>query len=351
MKHICFWFFVFSVVFFSTVVQSDPPSIAPADLPNSFTIPKAIPSGCMLVTPGRWQAPPEETFYDETVLIEDDFQEEYPVRVRVWRVGCHEPNRSAIMLNLEQQSNDMLLRFPMASLTSLESGQSPVALLNLFPGDGSLYTFGMTGFSLGFLQSVPLWQEGVTLVVDAIDSDDLSADDYNQDLVLTLDWGAGQVQELPVYSYVDDLDPPQMSSAPLHGRHTGQYVLSGMPSQGLVLQVGEIGTNRNYLFAVLFTYWEGEAFWVAGNVDFDVGNNEVEVEMHEFSGGEFFATDPGSYEQDDVEMSFVGTMKVRVAHCDKIEADIDFEPVGLGQRTLTFERLIDIAGYTCDATQ
>ena len=66
------------------------------DLPNSFTYPSVIPYGCLKVVPSVRSAPPSGTFFDSQVLVADNGATGL-VRIRAWRIGCHEPNASAIV--------------------------------------------------------------------------------------------------------------------------------------------------------------------------------------------------------------------------------------------------------------
>ncbi len=147
------------------------------------------------------------------------------------------------------------------------------------------------------------------------------------------------------------LDPPQFTNPPLHGRYTGQWIVEGLPRQGLVLQVGELPPDRNFLFLTMFTYLDGAPTWVVGNVDFPVGTASVTVNMWRLEGGEFFTEPLGSYAREDVIQERLGTMTISARHCNVIDAEIDFSESGFGVVSRRFERLIRIAGYDCDQTR
>lgn len=195
------------------------------------------------------------------------------------------------------------------------------------------------------------FENGISYVVQSLFA---SPDEYNFPVEVILDFGPSmsldpQTVSIPVPSYFSDLFPPEFPAPPLHGRYSGQWAVEGLPRSGLVLQVAEINQNRNFVFAIWFTYLNGEPVWVVGNADLDVGSNEIEIPMTILENGGFI-TDPGSFTSEDVNTFSVGTMTLRAVHCNQLEADIDFSQGGLGQNSLVLDRLIRIAGYDCDQT-
>ena len=325
----------------------------PLALPNNFTSTSVIPAGCLTLTPSFVNVP-NSVMFDNDIVITNAFGSDSRWRVRVWRIGCHEPGRSAIALNFSFIGGDRLLvTTPNIELSPLSAPTAPATAV-LFPADvpGALQAGAS---ALGILSTVAdaFDADGLTFIVNTF-QENLAVQNYNDDLVLRLSYISGTSVvdlDIPVPFYDPDLDPAQFQLPPLHGRYSGQWVVDGLPASGLLLQIGEVpGTDRNFVFAIWFTYIDGFPTWVVGNTDFEIGANEINLDMTFIEGGEFF-TQPGSFTRDDIVASPVGTMTVRVNHCNEIEADVDFTEIGEGTANLTFNRLIRIAGYDCDQTQ
>jgi len=317
------------------------------DLPNSFTYPSVIPYGCLKVVPSVRSAPPAETFFDSQVLVADNGVTAL-VRVRAWRIGCHEPNASAIMLNFDLGSGSPAIRYPEVRLVTPDLQTRPAGLF-AFARSGF---YDSRGASLEPMndQFLPTLVEGSSFVVDT-DAEAISKQQYNQSLTLRLGWPSGLSVDIDVPAFDPALDPPQFTNPPLHGRYSGQWVVEGLPRQGLVLQVGELPPDRNFLFLTMFTYLEGVPTWVVGNADFPVGASAVTVNMWTLDGGRFFTEPLDSYAREDVIQERLGTMTISARHCNVIDADIDFSESGFGVVSRRFERLIRIAGYDCDQTR
>jgi hypothetical protein len=325
-----------------------------ASLPNHITLPTVVPNGCMSVIPTRFQRPPSQVIVDETYAIDDLAGDAVNTRIRVWRQGCHEPGRSVILMNLEllDQATAGLAVEPFTTLVPQGGGSPAVGLLSEFAVQTAAEVpwfsgVGLTNAALR-VEGTEL-QTGTTYVVDAFQYD-ISPDAYNSNLEMRLDFGQDQFVTYDLPSYSPSLNPPQQVRPALHGRYSGQWVVEGLPRSGLVLQVAEIAPARNFVFAIWFTYLDGEPIWVVGNADIELGADSVVLDMLRLEGGGFF-TDPGSFSADDVSSEVLGTMTLRAVHCGEIEGEIDFSGSGLGQQDLVFSRLINIAGSTCDQTQ
>lgn len=324
-------------------------NVVPWELPNNFTIPAVVPHGCLSFVPALLEPPSEGLFFDETFFVESVLSGN--VRVRVWRIGCWEPGRSAIALNLS--SDTPLVRYPIVRLKN-SSGVDQLASISVFDLDsGQRVHSGYAGGQMNEA-AAPWYPDGVTLIVNNVslgnDSDVISVTDYNDDIMLALEYENGVI-EIPVFSYEPELDPPQFDVPVFNGRYSGQWTVPELPRSGLVLQIGEIPLQRNFIFAIWFTYLDGSPMWVVGNADIPNSlQNEIEIPMSILEGGSFI-TSPGSFTADDVTVKSVGTMTLRAGHCNQIFADIDFSEAGLGTQELEFQRLIRIAGYDCDQTQ
>ena len=177
--------------------------------------------------------------------------------------------------------------------------------------------------------------------------------DYNSEFTLEFYWGAytgvDQFVSYVIPGYDPALDPPQSDPPILNGRYSGQYIVEGLPRQGLVLQVAEREDGTNYYFAIFFTYINGDPHWINGNTAPDTpGKSSITMEMFDLVGGKFVTAIPGSYDREDVVPSTVGEITFEAVDCNTLVADYDFTPGGFGTGTITFKRLIRIAGYDCN---
>lgn len=317
------------------------------DLPNSFTFSSAVPQGCLTVVPSVHSAPPASAFFDQLLQLSDNGAAAQ-IRLRAWRIGCHEPNSSAIMLNVALASGSSSVRYPDISLATRDGDMRPAGLF-AFPRRDFYLDKGasLRPMTDQFLETLV---DGFSFVVD-VDSQIVSRQAYNDDLVLRLSWPLGPVIDIGVPAYDSDFDFPQFSNPALHGRYTGQWVIDGLPRQGLMLQIGELPPDRNFAFLSMFTYIDGFPAWIVGNADFPIGADSVTVNMWLVEGGEFFTEPLNSYTREDVTQEKLGTMTISPRHCNVIDAEIDFNESGLGLVHRRFERLVRIAGYDCDQTR
>jgi len=132
----------------------------------------------------------------------------------------------------------------------------------------------------------------------------------------------------------------------------GHYVFEDIPFTGLQLLVGEQPDDTNFLFAIVFTYINGQPVWVVGNTGGEApGFPQVELEMLRLSGGGFFGQGPGVFTESDVLIEPVGTLFLDPLDCDNVLVGYDFTPINGGIGTLLGSRFIDIAGYDCNPWQ
>jgi hypothetical protein len=317
------------------------------DLPNNFTGSSVIPYGCLTVVPTAHDAPPLAPFADERITVVDTAGSGV-VRIRAWRIGCHEPNASAIAVNFLLESGSDAIPYPRVRLVTPD----------LQRRSAGLFHFARTGFYLpdGASYSSMVDQglatavEGVSLIVDT-DEAAISKVEYNAELVLELDWPSSQFLALPIPAYDEDRDLPQFAAPVFNGRYTGQWIIQGLPRQGMALQVAELPPDRNFVFVTFYTYMDGVPVWVVGNADFAIGATAVVVDLWMLNGGEFFTEHPGSYAREDVVQERLGTITLWPRQCNIIDSEIDFAASGLGTVNRRFERLIRIAGYDCDQTR
>lgn len=313
--------------------------------PNNFTDDGVVPKGCLFSMPSIFPLSPA-VFYDEIISFSDNSELSGSVRIRAWREGCHEPGRSAIIVNLEPVGS-AFVRYPARMIFSAPTLEDPRPM-----------SFGLVPRQTAWSASTPNapivehqldgFEHGVSLVVDAPMSD-VPAIAYNSQAALVLYFGDYHGLHIPVPAYDPEMNPPQYASPPWNGRFSGQWVNEDLPSTGLVLQIAEVPGAENVISAIWFTYVDGEPRWFIGNETLDMEVSEVAISLVEVTGGELMTNGPFSNE--DIASETIGEMVLRTKDCHSIEADVDLTDYGSGQQSLELTRLLKIAGYACDQTQ
>lgn len=330
---------------------------------NNYDVVSAVPRGCLTELPTELPIPSSQLLVEGTVNQEvnrpDDTDfENVSVRIRAWRYGCHDPNRSAIMINfaLPSGASEALLdQIEMRPAIIWRDGKGDIPLTAYHWNHGPDGVLGMDTGGRGYDSAA--FPNGVTYLLDTPAFGEITSGELD-DFISRYN-GAGQLRivwetktvlaDLPAYN--PSRDEPQKDQPVFTGRMTGQWVADGLPATGLLLQVGEVPRqDRNYLFAIWFTYLDGQPIWVASNKDIPLDTTEVTLDMAFYEGGQLFNR-PGEFTGADLTGEILGTMTVRVINCNAIEVETDFSSSGLGQSTLNMSRLIRIAGYDCDGTQ
>jgi len=311
---------------------------------DTSTSPGKIPMGCLSYSPKNI-GPPDEALleFDFTHFVFLPFGLVRSLDLKGWRIACPGAGRSALALSVSVLESNAA-PVPEVSLARAPGGEQVPAQFSLFPDPFS--NLGQTLLPIAYEEP----QGQVTVLIDS-HSPLLSVDEYNGAVNVTLEWPGQDPLVLTYRSLADSVAVPQEEAPFLNGRYSGQWVVDGLDRQGLVLQVGEINADRNFVFAVMFTYFNGQPTWVVGNADISVNQSSVSLEMFQLEGGEFFAAPFVSYDEEDVEINPVGVMTLRTADCNLIFADVDFSGSGFEPHTLEYSRLIDLAGYTCDQTR
>lgn len=311
-----------------------------------------FPAGCVSVALPEGPVDQENTLVDDfwAVPIVGNDNPSGEVRVTIWRVGCADEGYSVVMVRLENTSDDVNAEVLVPQIYA-EAGDVAVpdhqAQLISRPAPGNVGASANT---------IP--RDGMTYML-VVEPNPLSGDsffsypEYNDFFSLELYWGAytgfDQFISLDIPEYFPPDDPPQSDPPILNGRYSGQYIVEGLPRQGLVLQVAETEDGENYYFAIFFTYINGDPHWVGGNTLADTpGQNSVTIDMYDLEGGQFVTAIPGSYGPGDVTQSLVGSITLEAEDCNTLIGDYNFNPGGFGTGSITFERLIRIAGYDCN---
>lgn len=315
-----------------------------------------FPPGCVAVSLPQDSASSQNELFDDDITI-PSVQEDQPaatVRVQIWRTGCHDSGFSVVMVRLEKVGGGPVL-VPRAYA---EAGQVE------FPGHQAQLirhpAVGGVGASGNELVGATTYMLGVDpFPLDADSDTTFSPDEYNDQFTLELYWGdyagANPLEDyllLEIDAYLPELDPTQDPFQVLHGRMSGQYVVEGLPNSGVVLQIGEVYNqgepDTNSVSVLFFTYLNGEPFWVVGGKVLDPGFDIVELEMLELGGGEFITSPPGSYDEDDISTDSIGTMTLEAIDCNRLLITYEFDEGGLGSGQFEADRLVNLAGHTCN---
>lgn len=317
-----------------------------------------FPPGCVAVSLPQDSTSPQNELFNEILSIPSvvDGQAAANVRVKIWRVGCHDEGFSVVMVRLKKLSGGTVLVPRVFAQAGVVDVPNHVAQLIRHPAVGDV---GATGNVVS--------EGGITymLGVDPFSLDGettFTPTDYNEDFTLELYWGDyapgadPNFRLLTIPFYDPQFDPPQSEFQVLHGRMSGQYTVGGLPNSGVVLQIGEQykpnGPDTNSVTALLFTYINGAPFWVIGSAaDLQPGFDLVTLDMLELEGGQFMTSPPGSYDRDDVDVFPVGTMTIEALDCNTLLVGINFNEGGLGQAQFEADRLIRMAGYDCNPWQ
>ena len=314
-----------------------------------------FPPGCVALSLPDAPASADNTLFDEEVLapsVESTVLDSV-VRVIIWRVGCHDPGYSVVMVRLQT------VQAPANSFVMVPRIFADSGIVDFPLHDGQLIptpAIGMAGASSEVIGAGSLARTYMVAVNPTTPNDPDSfflPEDYNGEFTLELFWGdfaleAAPFGELfPIAGYDPAQDPTQFDTQLLHGRMSGQYTFADVPSTGLQLMVGEQSDDTNFIFAIFFTYINGEPFWVYGNTGGEApGFPQVELEMLEVTGGDFFTL--GGFDQGNISQNSVGSIFIDPIDCDTMLVGYDFSPLGGGTGVLQADRLINIAGYDCN---
>ncbi|MEN1729501.1 MAG: hypothetical protein AAGJ52_13780 [Pseudomonadota bacterium] len=310
-----------------------------------------FPPGCIALSLPDGPASGDNELWDEEVLAPSVGATSLDslVRVQIWRVGCHDPGYSIVMVRLQA------LSFPTTSFVEVPRVYANAGIVDRANHFGQLIpqpAIGIAGAS-----SEVITTEGTTYMLAVEPTSPLEPDsaflpeDYNGEFTFELVWEPLLIGELfPIAAYDPAFDPTQFPTQILHGRMSGQYTFDGIPFTGLQLLVGEQTDDTNFIFAIFFTYLNGEPYWVVGNTGGEApGFPQVELEMLELVGGSFVGL--GSFDAGDVAINTVGSLFIDPVDCDNIILGYDFSPIGGGAGVLDGRRFIDVAGYNCNPWQ
>ncbi|TVQ35633.1 MAG: hypothetical protein EA370_09185, partial [Wenzhouxiangella sp.] len=292
------------------------------------------PPGCVAISLPDAPASADNTLYDEFIPVPSigSVDRDAEIRVTIWRMGCFDPDQSLVLVRLQKVSGDFPVLIPQvwAEAGTVDFPEH-LGQLQRAPGVGAMGASGDVVSTAGetFILGVDIFSVDGSLF--------FLPEDYNDLFTLELSWAAfspqvantGELFDIP--PYVPGLDPPQFEIPLLHGRMSGQYTFDGIPSTGLQLIVGELADDTNFIFAIFFTYMNGEPMWLVGNTGGEPpGFPGVEMGLLRFRGGEFIGLGPGAFDPSDLSIDEVGSIIIEPLDCNNILLGYDFRPLGLG---------------------
>lgn len=312
-----------------------------------------FPPGCLSISLPQQPRRQDSLLVDQTLNVPsvNSTVRDASVRVRIWRVACADEGFSAVLVRMRQLGDPDEEPPVVVPRVFAEAGQvdTPlhVAHLQQLPAAGIV---GATGDIISPTTGIT-WLLAVELLPVAGSSEFLPQD-YNETFTLELNWGSFSVAQPEAFVFVLDrfepsLDLPQFDQPVLNGRFSGQWVRPGAPRQALVLQIAE-EVDTNFVFAIFFTYLDGQPIWVTGNTGKAPAEpGDISMDVVTLENGAFF-TDANQPAPEDVQQTIAGNIRIEVLDCNRLRLHYDFTPLGKGSGNVELERLIRIAGYDCN---
>lgn len=317
-----------------------------------------FPPGCLSINLPEQPPPEDALLIDSNVPAPtlNSNSRDGTVRVRIWRVACDDEGFSVVLVRMRQTGGGNPIVVPQVFA---EAGDVTLpfheAQLVLLPGAGNV---GATG---GIINNAgTTWM----LAVDPISINNATnflPEDYNETFTVEFNWGGFATADPEFTRFVLDrfdpeIDLPQFDQPVLNGRYSGQWIKSDAPRQGLVLQIAEQfneieNVDENFVFAIFFTYLDGEPIWVVGNSNAGLTQpGPVTIAMSTLENGEFIS-DPNQPAADQVAQEAAGSIEIEVVDCNRIRVNYDFSKLGKGTGTMELDRFVRIAGYDCNPWQ
>ena len=311
-----------------------------------------FPPGCLSIDL------PEQPRLQDSLLVDTDVSAptvnssslDGSFELQIWRVACDDEDFSVVLVRMRQNggANPIVVPQVFADAGDVDLPFHEAQLL-LLPGAGNV---GATG---GIISD-----QGTTwmLAVDPFSIDGTTTflpDDYNATFTVEFNWGSFATASTEGRRFVLDqfeptLDLPQFDQPVLNGRYSGQWVREGAERQGLVLQIAE-RVDQNFVFAIFFTYLNGEPIWVVGNPTPALAEpGPVSIAMSTLENGAFI-TDSSQPPRDQVLSSEAGSIEIEVLDCNRLRVNYDFAPLGKGSGSIELDRAVRIAGYDCNPWQ
>jgi len=112
----------------------------------------------------------------------------------------------------------------------------------------------------------------------------------------------------------------------------GSWIEPNIKDQGLMLRTGKRQNGSEYLVATIYTYNNGEQFWLAGNIDIELNMESIELPVFTYEGLDFFEA------EFDAERIPFGSLKMQLTSCQTMDMELQ---TPLGTQTHTLFRIDD----------
>jgi hypothetical protein len=116
---------------------------------------------------------------------------------------------------------------------------------------------------------------------------------------------------------------------------TGLWTSPDWQGQGLTIHTGKRPDNTEYLFVSFLIYRDGEAFWLAGSAEIDLGQAQVTIDLSEFKGASFLPNQTNSQ----VEQILFGTLTINPTGCNQIDTTVKL--LNNDEIDITMTRVLD----------
>lgn len=273
------------------------------------------------------------------------------VRVRLWRADCHQPGRSALLIQFENVTGNF---FQAPFLGPLLLGNQTLgfssATYRLRPNDFSMPTQLdlQTDWFLNNGVSAPYLIEIGPLLPDQ-EANELDIEDYQLSFGLTFlafnnQGGLSDIDTVTIPAASNSNSATQFGQEPLTGRYSGNWIAQDTRDQGILLSISELPDRRLVAFMAWFTYGpNGEQAWFTGNSFFTIGDHQVSFNLGQGKNGVF----QGNQAAD--RFPPAGAATLSAINCAQMELQFNLSGIGLGSDTVLLERLFngEIAGYSC----
>ena len=289
----------------------------------------------------------------------------------LYRVGCAEPDRSVIVVELRfpvAWDELFLSHFWLPTFVAMGPDGTPIPFdLKLEPNTWgqsaeqlSLTKRAIGDYSSGFWEAWGYTWRYFLDMAPAGAGRPLMAEFYNEafELRMVSNDSIRHDFSIPVPATRDLLG--RNPTLPLNGRLTGIWTEPGAVDQGFLLSFSDVvppagtasaSTWEPELHAFLSWYTfdtEGRQIWFAGNARFQPGASEVAMPLVEMVYGEFLAEPSNESQGADARRS-AGQVRLRARSCNELELEYELTDPRLGAGTLPLRRLfaLETAGYPC----
>ena len=321
-----------------------------------------FPPGCLSIEIPDAPRVAESLLFSDNIRVPsaNSDSRDADLNVRIWRIACADEGYSVVVVRLRpRDANDAILVPEIYTKTGIvqtpfTDGEQHRSQLQTLPVGGEIGASGTV---------IPADGRTWMLAVDPIalrprdpdnlrDSEIFTPEEYNDVFSIEMTWenySRAQTRsfQIPLDSFSAEVDPPQFDETVLNGRYNGLWLAPGAERQGLVIQIAEQG-DANFVFAIFFTFIDGEPIWVVGNTGAEpMEPGQIRIDMDIPRGGAFM-TDFDQPNVDEIDLEDAGEIRIEVVDCNNIKVHYDFSEINRGIGTLELFRRVRTAGYDCN---